>query len=101
LDSSYFLELAITSFGSHFDEALFVAFHDEAAAVRKMNNFAQPQQTFDVTPGVRMREAAIIFKRYYPRKFLSTEYTILSTKLNITIVISLSREIIRKLMKFA
>ncbi len=43
----------------------FVAFDYEAAAVGKMKNFAQPQQTFYVTPAGGLREVPIIFKRYY------------------------------------
>ena len=52
MDFSYLLQFAVTSSGSHFDEAGFVDFDDEASAALKMENFAEPLQTFYFTPAV-------------------------------------------------
>jgi len=49
---AYLLQFAVASACSHFYEAGFVALHYEAAAFRKVKNFAEPPQTFYVTPAV-------------------------------------------------
>ena len=66
LNSSNFLQFGVANYCSEFDEAGFVAFDYQAAALRQMKNFAEPPQTLVVTPAVGLRERHSIFKRRYP-----------------------------------
>jgi hypothetical protein len=65
LDFTDFLEFTIANLRSEFNKTGFVAFDYEAAAFGQVENFAEPPQTFFVTPAVRMRESQRIFKRRY------------------------------------
>jgi hypothetical protein len=65
LNFSNFLQFSVANPRSEFDEAGFIAFDYEASALGQVKNFAEPPQTFFVTPAVGLRESHSIFKRRY------------------------------------
>jgi hypothetical protein len=82
LDSSYFLQFAVTSSRAQFNETGFFAFYYEASAAGKMNDFAEPPQIFYVTPAGEGFESRLSYLKVdFRENFFQTAIQLFKRKL--------------------